>query len=117
MVSGERSVRESADLCAPSRAEPRKKRRNLARSKMRGFLSADFPNGLERICIRVFGNHRRRLALVLKTEHIFYECVGPLYHALGMFLFHDDFFHCTREFELRSVLARKFRLRCLCLKR
>ena len=32
------------------------------------------------------------LAFMLETEHILYECVGALYHALGMFRFHDNSF-------------------------
>jgi hypothetical protein len=40
------------------------------------------PDGLERLF--------RGLAFMLETEHILYECVGPLYHALGMLLIHDD---------------------------
>src|ERR1700689_429608 len=42
------------------------------------------PNGLERLF--------RGLAFMLETEHILYECVGALYHALGMFHFHDNSF-------------------------
>jgi hypothetical protein len=55
------------------------------------YFLADLRNGLERICLRVFGNHWR-LALMLETKHIFYERIGPLYHVLSMFLFHDDSF-------------------------
>jgi hypothetical protein len=47
-------------------------------------FQAYFANGLVRKRTRVF----RGLAFVLKAEHIFYECVGPVYHASGMFLFH-----------------------------
>jgi hypothetical protein len=46
-------------------------------------FGADFPDGLEGKCIRVF----RGLAFMLKTKHVFYEGVCPLYDA---WLVHDE---------------------------
>jgi len=56
----------------------------LVRLVASSHFQAYFANGLVRKRTRVF----RGLAFVLKAEHIFYECVGPVYHASGMFLFH-----------------------------
>jgi hypothetical protein len=56
---------------------------------------ADFPNSLKRIRIRIFRVFPG-LAFVLKTEHIFYECIRPLYRAWGMFRFHEESFQFNK---------------------